>query len=736
MLRKYLNQLLCYSAMAMTALFTFSACTEEIDKSARYTFTEETVLSYLEKQERFSDYVRMLAEVNISNQSESTVEQLLSARGHFTVFPPSNEAIQVYLDSLQKKGIITTASWDGFPDQKTKDSIQKVIVYNSIIDGGDDRYFETANFPINDNDEFPLPNMNDRKLSVTRSKVNPDSIFINGEYPLSMQCRDVEAINGRIHEVTLVIAPSNDTMADILKLWAEQGHQCFTVAAKLILACGLEDTLRAVRDETWEYLYQTGQITNIKDLESENAGSGFIPEHRKFGFTIFAETDDFWANTLNKPVSEITVEDVDAYVKGLNLIDGDENNIDYKDVNNILNQFVTYHMLPERLTRDKLVIHYNELGYNYANKSMPYTVATEEFYTTMGKRRLIKLYESLESKGIYINRFPVLRNGRGEFAPEKQNINDYHETTPSTFQPLRGASASEDENVGIPVGANDSVNVTENVLNAIVYPINKLLVYTDNVATQMKNQRIRMDLASCLPEMMNNDHRGRRTSYPTGHARNRGFPTNYQYFEDIDIKEGTRFFYLNGLGCNWLNWQGDEFNIVGVYEFTIKLPPVPKAGHYELRLAIQSNSGVRGMCQVYWGENKDYLPAAGIPLDMRLAGTYRNIGGTIIQDNTVGWVADTGDPAVDDETDKKMRNNGFMKGPQHYSGTPGSSTAMRTDEKKLRRIMVSEDMDPDKTYYIKFKSVLDSDTKQFYIDYIEYCAKEVYDNPYEGEDIW
>ncbi|MBQ7494710.1 MAG: fasciclin domain-containing protein [Bacteroidaceae bacterium] len=734
MLRKHLNQLLQCSAMAMTVLSTLAACTEEIDKSARYTFTEETVLSYLEKQERFSDYVRMLGEVNISNQSESTVEQLLSARGHFTVFPPSNEAIQLYLDTLQRKGIITTASWDGFPNEKTKDSIQKVIVYNSIIDGGDDRYFETANFPTSDNDEFPLPNMNDRKLSVTRSKINPDSIFINGEYPLSMECRDVEAINGRIHEVTEVIAPSNDTMADLLKQWAEEGHQCFTVAAKLILACGLEDTLRAVRDETWEYLYQTGQVKDIKDLETEGSGTGKIPEHRKYGFTIFAETDGFWERTLNKPVSEITVEDVRDYITGLNLIEGkdDEN---YKDEKNILNQFVTYHILPERLTRDKLVIHYNELGYNYAS-SKTYTVATEEFYTTMGKRRLIKLYESLESKGIYINRFPVLRNGRGEFAPEKLNINDYHETTPSTFLPLRGTYTRDTENEGIPVGANDSVNVTENVLNAMVYPIDQLLIYTDNVATQLKNQRIRMDLASCLPEMMNNDHRGRRTAYPTGHARNRGFPTNYNYFENIDIKEGTRFFYLNGLACNWLNWQGDEFNIVGIYEFTIKLPPVPKAGHYELRLAIQSNSSWRGMCQVYWGENKDYLPAAGIPLDMRLAGTYRNISGTQIADNTVGWVADTGDPEVDDETDKKMRNNGFMKGPNHYSATPGSSDAMRNNQLKLRRIMVSEDMDPDKTYYVKFKSVLESDTRQFYIDYIEYCAKEVYDNPEVGEDIW
>ena len=45
-------------------------------------------------------------------------------------------------------------------------------------------------------------------------------------------------------------------------------------------------------------------------------------------------------------------------------------------------------------------------------------------------------------------------------------------------------------------------------------------------------------------------------------------------------------------------------------------------------------------------------------------------------------------------------------------------------------------VDPNKTYYIRFKNVLDADNKQFYMDYIEYCAKEVYDNPVEPEDIW
>ena len=78
------------------------ACTEEIDKSNRYTFTEYTVLSYLQENPQFSEYVTLLGQVPISEVSSSTVAQLLSARGAFTCFAPNNEAIQLYLDSLRK----------------------------------------------------------------------------------------------------------------------------------------------------------------------------------------------------------------------------------------------------------------------------------------------------------------------------------------------------------------------------------------------------------------------------------------------------------------------------------------------------------------------------------------------------------------------------------------------------------------------------------------------------------
>ena len=63
--------------------------------------------------------------------------QLLSARGNYTVFAPTNQAIQDYLDTLVVQEVIDYPSWEAFKDSISLDSIRKVIVLNSIIDGGD-----------------------------------------------------------------------------------------------------------------------------------------------------------------------------------------------------------------------------------------------------------------------------------------------------------------------------------------------------------------------------------------------------------------------------------------------------------------------------------------------------------------------------------------------------------------------------------------------------------------------
>ena len=122
-------------------------------------------------------------------------------------------------------------------------------------------------------------------------------------------------------------------------------------------------------------------------------------------------------------------------------------------------------------------------------------------------------------------------------------------------------------------------------------------------------------------------------------------------------------------------------------------------------------------------------------MDLRLGGLeWRSESMT--KDSNVGWEADTGDDEYDEQVNKAMRAKGFMKAPNSWSNQLGGSNSIRTFHYMTRRIMVSTYLLPYRNYYIRFKSVLDQEAKEFYMDYFEYVSKEVYDNPEESEDIW
>ncbi len=696
----------------LAVAIAFVGCTEQIDKSARYVFKERTITDYLEAHDDYKTYVGLLKSTPVSTMSGTNVFQLLSARGNYSVFAPTNEAIQVYLDTLYAKGTITEPSWEGFADSMVLDSIRKVIVYNSVIDTGDDNVrYETASLPTTQNAEIPYPNMYDRKLVVHYCD-DPDSILIN-DAPIDPRNKDIPAINGVIQSMSTVVAPSNNTLAFLFNDIINSKREGYYVAAQLVRAVGLMDTLTVWRDETYEKLYKSKAILESKTSStSENTLTFYTPEHRYVGFTFFAETDSFWTQAIGKPALEIGVEDVVNYLVQNNVYPDATVDANYKSENNLLNQFVTYHFLPMSLSTDRLVLHYNENGYNLTAKNP--TVPIMEFYTTMGKRRLIKLYESKESNGVYINRFPNLNNGR------RQN---YHE------------SSCDPENEGIKVGVPD-LNGDNNVRNGFIYPIGKLLVYDENTRNNLQANRIRWDVTAMWPEFMTN---GIRCSELTDSKhQNVYIPTDeaYKYLNDVTMSEETEFYYWPGRGKGWCNMQGDEMTIRGLTDCTMRLPPVPKRGTYELRYAIQCGGNMRGMVQFYWGKDPNNLAAMGIPMDLRQGAYARNTSiGSVTSD--IGYADDTDDDDYNAEIDKRLRNNGFMKGCQQYTaGAPGGSDMMRKSNICIRRILLRQTMDPNETYYIRFKTVMDDPTRYFYMDYLEYAAKEVYDNPVTPEDIW
>lgn len=677
-----------YVLWMLVALYV-SSCTEQVDMSNRYVFRDPTVMDYLDKHDKYSQFCELIGMVSPSEKTETTLRQLLSARGHYTVFAPTNDAIQLYLDTLKAKNIIDEASWEGFRDQRSLDSIRQLIVLNSIIDTGDDVLpLMTGDFPTTQDAEIVYPNMYERKVVVHYGD-NSD-IYVN-ECLIDPVNQDIMTTNGIIHCMHEVVAPSNNTLADFIISTIKSQKEGLYVSCLLAKAIGLEDTMSVYRDDVYEHLYKTDQIpTNVR----------FPPlEHRYIGFTYFAETDDFWSQAIGKPALDITVDDVVKYLEDNNVYPGAKRDKNYMSEDNLLNQFVTYHLLPERLNTDRLVLHGHEYGYSTATKNP--SVPVYEYYTTMGKRRLLKIYESKESEGIYLNRFANLDNGRH---------GTYHELS------------CDPDKEGILIGAPD-LKGDNNVRNAMVYPIDKLLIYTDEVRDLLHKRRIRFDVSNMFPEVINNDVRGNRNCY---------FPTDeeYKYVSNLSIQRGTTFYYeLSDAAV----YQGDQFPGNGVLDITMKMPPVPRAGIYEVR-SFQHAYTNRSIYQFYWGEDPDRLASVGLPIDFRIGGIYSYMFGET-RLSYMGWESDTEDDDYNAEVDKFLRNNDYMKGPK-YIISLGGSYHQRQESSFTRRILLRQYMEPDKDYYLRFKSCIDDPTRYILLDYFEYVSKEVFDNPCEPEDIW
>ena len=159
---------ICASLLMTTAaMVSLTGCTENIDDSNLYTFTGEMMVDHFENNpEQFSTYLEILGMVHPSSRSASTMRELLDARGNYTCFAPTNDAIAYYLDSLYQIGEISstdiTKSWNDTLRNATQNLVES-IVFNSIIENGDDEAYATTDFVEG---ALPKMNMNDRYVNV------------------------------------------------------------------------------------------------------------------------------------------------------------------------------------------------------------------------------------------------------------------------------------------------------------------------------------------------------------------------------------------------------------------------------------------------------------------------------------------------------------------------------------------------------------------------------------------
>ena len=691
---KSLAAFLCFAGMTSSVLFTFQSCKEDLSEGDYAIAEKQTISDYLAETPNFSKFKAILDRVPLGHkEGASSLSAVLSARGNYTIFAPNNEAIDAYLAEL---GVASVEQLD--------DEQAELIAYSCIIDNGDDSAYESPDFPQG-NAAFTKSDLNDRTITCDEVAADDGTTY----YELNGKCRvvkfDVQLSNGYLHEVATVIAPSNEMVPDLIKM-ADNMH----VMGVLLKATGWDAKLTDFIDLDYE------NAEHEQTIKLPNLATFPVAQHRYLGYTALVETDDVYAK-YNVPMPENynfdeggTCSNLQAIIDAITPIAeaayGTEAKGDITNERNAVNRFVAYHFLEGKMAHNKFVSHVCEYGYKGGDIRNPQQTEltvdlTDYFYTTGSMRGLVKITHEAKSKDLYANRVCTYDvEGSYEQTGVKHPGVKIAATNPSTTSP-------------------EELN-ENNAKNGYYYPVDDLFILDRATADALGGERIRFDITTILPEILNNGCRSQSYQY---------FDSN-DYFSNISgCSDDTKLLYLTTASqgaYGWCDLEGDEFMVLGIYDFVLRLPPVPKEGTYEIRMGCSLNS-LRGMCQIYFGKDPKNLLPVGLPFDMRMSTTGDN----------VGWFSDGNlDDATIREKDKNMRNQGYMKGPKIFCISNGdAATTARDYSGHVRLIITTEQLSPNETYYMRFKSCLEDNASQFFSDYFEFCPRSVY-NGVEAEDIW
>ena len=671
------------SIVAMVSIVSINtSCVKDPDESNLYTFKGKTIYDIICAHSDLSSFRYIL--------ERADMDQLMSSYGQYTCFVPTNDAIEEYIDSL-------------YDDTENPLFVHNGMTERSLEGLNDSLCIDIAKFHLSNSYLSTIDMSSGITISTMLTRTITASVDSLGETVLNEKAKiigkDSVTINGYLHILNKVIPRSNRMMADEMKQ-----HEEYSLFYKALVATTLADSMLVYEKDP-------------NSLGTTQTDDGWwVPTTCKVGFTIFAEPDV----VFNK--AGITdIETMAAYAKQVyqNCADPSSGWYDYARDNgfeistgtdyenpwNVLNMFIRYHILKYAIPRNYLIIdrhYYHDVG-----------AECYEYYETMLDKTLMKFWQV--SNRLYLNRY--------------QTYNTL------TDVPLELGNIHVVEEKGLTLGSS---SMDLQPLNGYIIPISGILQYDEKVPKKVLNERMRMDILSCMPEFMTNGIRWMKKAEAT--ALNGGTSVSRAripslYSDNIRIYNTTTKLDYNFQDTgDWLLYQGDAFRGNGVYDLAVKLPPVP-AGEYELRLCYPSVTDHGSMFQIYLGTSPKIadMQAIDIPMDLRL---------NFVDAPSIRYTFPLTEEDGGIASDKALKARGFMRGPITYGKTNASNPNARWGDGgagynlAMRRIIVKQYFDQ-KDYWLRVKSVLPDNTSGiFQIDYIEFAPTTVTDNTQYVEDIY
>ncbi len=468
------------------------------------------------------------------------------------------------------------------------------------------------------------------------------------------------------------------------------------------------DSLKCYKDMDYTVGSDSIDWTNdalVIPTASEYDNVAYMP-NRYLAHTLLVEPDKVYKDKGIK-----TLEDLKSYAKQVYDVVYPEDAMvtDVTDPRNSLNRFVAYHILPFRagyynLTavdgpNSTLAINWNRRKWDIA-----------DWYETCMPYSILKCsYPNGSQAGLYINRRGVQARAdeRGVF--------------------VRGAKVTPTNEMGV---VNSSIN-------GIYHYIDDIIAYDQNTQQVVLNERMRIDASALSPDFITSGARGHntRSSYEGGkyglwdntpNHNNKNTCLGFKAGSAENFKfDNNTHIHVRPRTLSFWSYQGDEVTILGNYDVTVKLPPVP-AGRYEVRLGTCVEFANRGIVAFYI----DNVPSDIV--DMRPDG-----------ETLFGWKSDTslGDEEVIANFDRVIHKKGWMKGPKSYyssssesGGTQGS--CFRYMSRVLRRVIGTFISDGKSDHYLRMQQLLGGISNTMDFDYIEIVPATVYDDDEYVEDRW
>ena len=668
--------------MAVAALF--ASCSDDPGVENYYTSKGDMANSYLSNRpEKFSEFIEII------QKSKLVSFDLLGTYGSYTVFAPTNDAIDAYLAGRGMTSI----------DELSVEDCDTIAATHVI-----EASYYTTDFS---DATLPTANMLDRYLTITCVS---DSDAVTHEIDVSylvnnsaeIIVRDDSVENGVVHTVDRVIDASNEMLPDLLE--KDSTISLFVQALKMT---HLGDSMQVYIDPNYHCSADSFEEGHTFSTATEY-DNVFYMEKRYYGFTGFIEQDTIYAQHNIKNIDDLIEHAKKVYDA---VYPEDASVTDYTDRRNSLNRYVSYHFLDRRAIYNSLTVDNKMLTSNFDRRH--WDVA--DWYETMMPYSIMKVsYPSGSQAGRYVNRRGVQnrKDGRGVLV------------------------------YGAKILSPTEAGRNQTAVNGVYHYINNLIDYGDSTQTVVLVERLRIDASTLSPDFMTSGARGHSVTGTGGCSE---YPGQYGVWStETDPKKNintclgfkggsaknftysdvTTHLHVRPRYLSFWSYQGDEVTICGMYDITFKIPPVPE-GDWELRIQTCLGFSNRGIVQVYF----DGKPC-GIPLDMRGSGTDANIG----------WKSDSalGDDEAIAAFDKALHNRGWMKGPSSYGNTAqdgsGSRTPMRDTSNQLRRVWTTFHSDGRTDHYVRVQQKLESTNGTFAFDYMELCPRDVYNNEFYPED--